>query len=204
MNYLAHLHIAEHTKTSFLGNFLGDFVKGNPEGRFNTKVVQGIRLHRFVDSYTDHHPLIKSTKLLFQKELRRFSPISLDMFWDHCLAKHWLTFHDQPLSLFSRQAEVIIAEESHELLQALPERFEKVSQLVWQYKWFEHYAEIKNIDIALQRIALRSPRMARLAGTFATLLEHYDLLSSIFFELYPEVLMASIIETKKETNESLF
>jgi acyl carrier protein phosphodiesterase len=204
MNYLAHLHIADHSDTSLLGNFLGDFVKGNPDGLYNPEIVKGIRLHRFVDSYTDAHPLIKSVKPLFPKELRRFSPISLDMFWDHCLAKHWLNFHTDPLSKFSIQAQGTISEETKVLTQPLPERFEKVSQLVWQGKWFEHYVDIKNIDFALQRIALRSPRMTPLADTFATLVEHYDPLSDTFFELYPDVLEATIIETKKETFQSPF
>tara|TARA_R110001583_G_scaffold7720_10_gene37984 strand:- start:7391 stop:7993 length:603 start_codon:yes stop_codon:yes gene_type:complete len=199
MNYLAHLHIADHTQTSLLGNFLGDFVKGNPDGSYNLAVVKGIRLHRFVDSYTDSHPLIKSVKPLFSKELRRFSPISLDMFWDHCLAKHWSTFHGDSLSHFSAQTSTLIAQETKQLSQPLPERFEKISQLVWQGKWFEHYAQIENIEFALQRIASRSARMAPLGKTFDSLATHYDLLSETFFELYPDVLEATIHKTKKET-----
>ena len=198
MNYLAHLHIAQYSQTSLLGNFLGDFVKGNPDQLFNKKVVQGIRLHRFVDSYTDNHSLIKLTKPLFQKELRRFSPIALDMFWDHCLSKHWLAFHDHSLIDFSLQAQATIATEASELSQPLPARFEKISALVWQGRWFEHYADIKNIEFALQRIASRRLRMAPLAGTFDTLLGHYDQLTATFFELYPNVLDAVSVEVKKE------
>ena len=52
MNFLAHLHIASTTGTRFAGNFLSDFVKGNLDGQFNTDIVQGIRLHRFVGSYS--------------------------------------------------------------------------------------------------------------------------------------------------------
>ena len=199
MNYLAHLHIAEHTQTSLLGNFLGDFVKGNPSGQFTEEIVQGIHLHRFVDSYTDSHPLTKSIKPLFKKELRRFSPIALDMFWDHCLAKHWSDFHASSLSEFSRRSQVTIASESSKLSQSLPAQFEKVSALVWQGKWFEHYRELKNIDFALQRIASRRPRMTPLADTFVTLGEHYEQLSEIFFKLYPDILKACMAETKKET-----
>lgn len=199
MNYLAHLHIAEHTQTSFLGNFLGDFVKGNPDGQFNEQIVQGIRLHRFVDSYTDSHYLTKSIKPLFPKELRRFSPIALDMFWDHCLAKNWTAFHSSSLSEFSLQAQAIIDQETEQSPQILPAQFVKVSVLVWQGEWFEHYRDLNNIDFALQRIASRRPRMALLANTFATLAEHYDQFHELFFELYPDVLRACIIETKKET-----
>ena len=199
MNYLAHLHIAEHTQTSLLGNFLGDFVKGNPDVQFYDEVVVGIRLHRFVDSYTDNHPLTKSVKPLFKKEMRRFSPIALDMFWDHCLAKNWSAFHHSSLSDFSQRAQVAIASDSSKLSQPLPAQFEKVSALVWQGKWFEHYRELKNIDFALQRIASRRPRMAPLAETFVTLATHYDELHGLFFELYPDILKACLAETKKET-----
>jgi len=199
MNYLAHLHIADHTQTSFLGNFLGDFVKGDPDRQFNAQVVQGIRLHRFVDSYTDAHPLTKQLKPLFKKELRRFSPIALDMFWDHCLARNWSTFHSSSLTDFSLQAQAIIEKESGKLSQPLPAQFIKVSRLVWQGEWFEHYRELKNIDFALQRIASRSPRMTPLAETFVTLAGHYDQLNETFFRLYPDILKACIAETKKET-----
>ena len=200
MNYLAHLHIAAHSQTSLLGNFLGDFVKGNPDGMYNSEVVKGIRLHRFVDSYTDTHPLIKSIKPLFSDELRRFSPISLDMFWDHCLAKHWLRFHNESLSEFSSKAQESIARETLVLSEPLPAHFTKVSQLVWQGKWFEHYAQIKNIDFALQRIASRRTRMAPLAATYFTLVKHYEQLTDVFFELYPDVLQAVLSKTKKETS----
>lgn len=45
MNYLAHLHIADHCQSSLLGNLLGDFVRGNPESQFSS----GIALDMFWD-----------------------------------------------------------------------------------------------------------------------------------------------------------
>jgi len=188
MNFLAHLHIASVTKTSLVGNFLGDFVKGNPDARFNADIVQGIRLHRFVDSCTDQHKIIKSLKPLFPDPLRRFSPIALDMFWDHCLAKYWNDFELGSLADFCQHAKLQIEAESRVEENDLPARFEKVSQLVWQQKWLESYAKIENITFALQQMASRSPRMAPLEDTSQTLLEHYDLLSEQFFTLYPDVL----------------
>lgn len=84
MNYLAHLHIAEASDSNLLGNLLGDFVKGNPSEQFSEDIVQGIRLHRWVDAYTDSHEVMILAKALFPSTTRRFSPIALDMFWDHC------------------------------------------------------------------------------------------------------------------------
>lgn len=192
MNFLAHLHIASVTETSLLGNFLGDFVKGHPQGKFNPDIVQGIRLHRFVDSYTDQHVIIKSLKPLFPEKLRRFSPIALDMFWDHCLSLHWHDFEDASLEDFCRRAQLQTVSESRLENNVLPARFENVSQLAWKNKWFERYSEIETITFALQRMALRSTRMARLADTGETLLAHYELLTEQFFVLYPDVLQKSV------------
>lgn len=65
MNFLAHLHIAHHCQSSLLGNLLGDFVKGDPTEQYPQSLVQGIRLHRWVDAYTDSHPVMKAAKSLF-------------------------------------------------------------------------------------------------------------------------------------------
>ena len=191
MNYLAHLHIADATKTSFSGNFLGDFVKGNPDTQFPTQIVQGIRLHRFVDSFTDQHSQVLQAKLLFPAHLRRYAPIALDMFWDHCLAANWSEFHHLSLIDFCQMAELKIAQETTPKDIILPERFERINRLVWRDKWIESYQKISNIEYALQRMSSRSTRMAPLAETGKVLIEHYQILAGIFAGLYSDVLFES-------------
>jgi len=193
MNYLAHLHIAAKTETSFSGNFLGDFVKGDPDGKFPSEIIKGIRLHRYVDSFIDKHAIVLEAKSLFPKPLRRYAPIALDMFWDHCLALHWDNFHHLSLSQFCRLAEQKIADETQSHNIELPERFIRVNGWVWQDKWLESYQELANINYALQRMSTRSERMAPLAETGKVLGEHYEQLNSVFFELYSEVLKASVL-----------
>lgn len=73
MNFLAHLHIAHHCQSSLLGNLLGDFVKGDPTEQYPQSLVQGIRLHRWVDAYTDSHPVMKAAKSLFPSSSSRHS-----------------------------------------------------------------------------------------------------------------------------------
>ncbi|MFA0070425.1 ACP phosphodiesterase, partial [Vibrio breoganii] len=38
MNFLAHLHIAQHCKSNLAGNLLGDFVKGDPNKHYSTSL----------------------------------------------------------------------------------------------------------------------------------------------------------------------
>jgi len=205
MNYLAHLHIADYTKTSFSGNFLGDFVKGTPEGKYPDEIVKGIRLHRHIDSFVDKHPQVLAAKQLFPKNLRRYAPIALDMFWDHFLALHWKQFHHLTLPEFCLLAEQTIEKETADKQVILPERFIKVNAWVWEDKWLESYQKVDNINYALKRMAMRSERMAPLGETGEILRESYVQLSELFFTLYEDVLKESInhyilLNTKKETN----
>ncbi len=187
MNFLAHLHIAEQSDSSLLGNLLGDFVKGDPDKQFSQLVVNGIRLHRWVDSYTDRHPLMSESKALFPDSTRRFSPIALDMLWDHFLAKHWQEFHSLPLKDFVDNAQKQI-QHNHTLEIDLPERYLMVTEKMWQGRWLESYCKLDNIEFALQRMSQRSIRMKPLAECYQSFVEHYPVFSEVFFELYPDVL----------------
>ncbi|CAH0991317.1 Acyl carrier protein phosphodiesterase [Sinobacterium norvegicum] len=191
MNYLAHLHIAEVCHSHFAGNLLGDFVKGSPEQQHPAEVAAGIRLHRFVDSFTDQHPLVKQAKTLFVDERRRYAPIALDMFWDHCLAKHWQQYHSKPLSHFNRHAAAEVARYQDNL----PERYQRLMRYMWPQRWLESYQEIDNIGLSLARMSQRSPRMAPLADCIIDLQQHYHALEEIFPEFYPLLLTAAQQQT---------
>lgn len=195
MNFLAHLHIAEYCDSSLLGNLLGDFVKGDPTKTYQREIAEGIMLHRFVDSYTDNHPIMKQCKTLFDAELKRFSPIAMDMFWDHCLAKHWSRYHRQPLVQFVDHAELTIKQTSA----PLPERFVRMSTHMWQGRWLESYQDFDNIKFALERMSLRSMRMAPLAECGQQLQENYLQFSEFFSHLYPEVLEKAKQQTNKQS-----
>jgi len=188
LNYLAHLHIADHCQSSLLGNLLGDFVRGNPESQYPAYISQGVRLHRFVDSFTDSHPLVLESKSLFPQGVRRFSGIALDMFWDHCLAKRWGEFHSVELSHFCHLAQNEI---QIQVNQTLPDSFIRTSSAMWNGGWLESYQQLENIEFALNRMSQRRPTMGVLAECFPYLEKNYRDLNEVFTCFYPEILTAS-------------
>ncbi|WP_420848114.1 ACP phosphodiesterase, partial [Photobacterium sanctipauli] len=97
MNFLAHLHLAEQCNSHLAGNLLADFVRGDPYQQYPKHVADGIKLHRFVDSYIDSLPEVRECRQLFVPETRRVSGIALDITWDHFLARHWAQYHPSPL-----------------------------------------------------------------------------------------------------------
>ncbi len=75
--------------SSLLGNLLADFVRGNPAADYQPEVVAGIMMHRRVDVLTDSLPQVKASRDYFSAPYRRVAPITLDVVWDHFLARHW-------------------------------------------------------------------------------------------------------------------
>ncbi|MGF1908459.1 ACP phosphodiesterase [Vibrio kasasachensis] len=188
MNFLAHLHIADSCQSSLLGNLLGDFVKGDPDRQFPQTIAQGIRLHRFVDSYTDAHPLMKQAKVLFPEGQRRFAGIALDVMWDHYLARQWKSYHSSTLNGFCLKSEKTIQDEQ---TMPVPERFVIVVNRMWRGRWLESYQHLDNIEFALNRMSERSSRMTPLADCFTHLEKNYAPLEQLFSDFYPDLLSTS-------------
>ncbi|WP_343291639.1 ACP phosphodiesterase [Vibrio harveyi] len=188
MNFLAHLHIADHCNSHLMGNLLGDFVKGDPSKQYQADISNGIKLHRFVDRITDHHAIVEECKPHFTGVARRFAPIALDMFWDHCLAKHWYSFSEQSLDSFVQYAYLQVNEQISE---QLPSRFLLLHSRMWSGGWLQSYQYLENIEFALHRMSQRTPRMADLTTTFEVLDNEYEQLEGKFAALYRDVLSQS-------------
>ena len=53
MNYLAHIYLSGTDEKTLVGNFIGDFIKGNKYASYPVDIQNGILLHRKIDSFTD-------------------------------------------------------------------------------------------------------------------------------------------------------
>ena len=185
MNYLAHLHLASLAESSLLGNLLADFVRGNPAGEYDPAVVAGIMMHRRVDVLTDSLPQVRACRAYFSEEHRRVAPITLDVVWDHFLARHWQQL-EPSLSLqgFTQQAQSQILPH----LPLTPPRFQNLNGYLWPERWLERYAELPFIGNVLAGMASRRPRLAALAGSFADVERNYHQLETQFWQFYPQMM----------------
>ena len=100
MNYLAHLYLSGPSDGVRLGNFIGDYVKGNRFSLYPPEIRKGILLHRQIDSFMDEHPLSHASAELFRARYTRFSRVIIDVVYDHYLAKNWDKYSDQSLHDF--------------------------------------------------------------------------------------------------------
>lgn len=184
MNYLAHLFLSEGTPESLIGNLLGDFVKGTAVNLYSEEIIKGIDLHRKVDSYTDSHAIVRSSKSLVCSHRRRFAGVLTDMFYDHFLAKNWLEYSEVPLRDFARGVYKVL-QDSRDIL---PESLKQVMPTIIARDLLCSYQEIDGIDIALNRMSARIKRTNNLAGGVEDLTANYQKLESDFRAFFPDLI----------------
>ncbi|MBK3465070.1 acyl carrier protein phosphodiesterase [Pseudomonas sp. MF6776] len=182
MNYLAHLHLGGQRPDQLLGSLYGDFVKGRLQGQFAPEVEAGIQLHRRIDVFTDRHPLVDIALGRFSDTRRRYAGIVLDVFFDHCLARDWRLYADQPLAQFTADVYGVLSREPQ-----LPERLAKIAPHMVANDWLGSYQEFEVLDQVLRGISRRLSRPGELAGAMQELRRLYEPLSEDFRLFYPQL-----------------
>lgn len=151
MNFLAHLWLADQTRTSFAGAILGDVVRGADLSAYPDDIAQGIRLHRKVDAATDRHPRIVAVREQFAQGHRRYAGIILDLVCDYVLAGDWPSYSKISLQEFCELAAADVAQASPWFVQAGGRGTEAASFT----RLLLSYAAPEGIDHAVRRIAQR-------------------------------------------------
>ncbi|MGA4632855.1 ACP phosphodiesterase [Pseudomonas solani] len=182
MNYLAHLHLGGDQPAQLLGSLYGDFVKGPLDGRWPAQIEAGIRLHRRIDVFTDAHPLTAEAKALFPASRRRVASILLDLFFDHCLARDWQRYAEQPLPAFTDHVYRVLAEEP-----VLPERLAFIAPRMAAQDWLGSYRDFEILEQVLAGMARRFSRPGLLDGAYEEIEQLYQPLSETFRRFYPEL-----------------
>ena len=183
MNFLAHLCLADGSPESITGNFLGDFVKGAPEGRFPAPVVRGIRLHRALDTYTDRHPAVLDAVAALPRARRRFAGIAIDMAFDHVLARRWQEVDAAGFAAFRRHVYAVLEARAD----TMPHKAHAMLASFTRNDWLGSYVEFEGIARALARMGQRISRPNPLAETGNDLRQAYAQMEHAFDLFWPDV-----------------
>lgn len=184
MNYLAHILLAQQSEDAMVGALLGDFCKPNDADRFGKEIAREIFIHRKVDAFTDRHDIILQAKSLFQRNTRRFAGISLDVFYDHILAKHWNDYCDIPLEQFVHRFYGALLLRR----QRLPSSLAGQVETMVKHDWLGSYRDFDSVKIAINRISKRLSRNGIfLQYSVDDLERNYAELSDGFHRFFPDL-----------------
>jgi acyl carrier protein phosphodiesterase len=188
MNFLAHLHLAAHTRSSLTGNLLGDFVKGPLPTGLAAHFDEGIWLHRKIDGFTDSHPEHKAAVACFEAPWRRFGGIAVDMIYDHWLSQHWEQFSAKPLPHFLQHSyDQLLADHPH-----LPDGLPLPLKRMADQNWIASYRHREGLGQALNGIGHRLRRPVPLGEALLTLDEsQWQKCEAGFLRFYPALMVFS-------------
>lgn len=183
MNYLAHLHLGGDAPAELLGSLYGDFVKGPLAGQWPAAIEAGIALHRRIDAFTDSHPLQAQARARFPAQRRRVAGIFLDLFFDHCLARDWQQYSDQPLQRFTSRVYGVLAAEAQ-----LPGNLQHIAARMAAQDWLGSYRDFEVLEQVIAGMSRRLSRPGLLDGGLEDLRGLYEPLSDDFSAFYPALM----------------
>lgn len=183
MNFLAHLYLSGTDPEIFVGNFIGDFVKGRNFSEYPQRVRKGIELHRAIDEYTDSHPLVIAGKKRLQPHYHHYAPVIIDVFYDHFLASRWHDFHIEPLEEFASNAYLII----QSFTGLLPERVKEMLPYMIRGNWLVSYGTLLGIQKALTGLSRRTTHVSHMEEAVSELKLYYRAFESEFMQFFPDV-----------------
>jgi len=176
MNYLAHLYLSGDSDEVLLGNFIGDYVKGQQYLHYSDDVQKGILLHREIDSYTDSHPLVKEVAGFFRPEYGRYAGIVSDVILDHFLARYWREYSPYTLRQFAKHVHAVLLSNFFQL----PTRVKGFLPFLIQHKRLESYARIDGIQQSLHIMAHRTSLPDKTNQAIDVLEANFEILHELF------------------------
>ncbi len=165
MNYLAHAYLSNNDEALLIGNFIADHVRGNELNSYDPSIREGIRLHRNIDSFTDHHPLFQKSKRLFYNGYERYSGVLVDIFFDHFLAKDFDAHSTMALDTFTKH----VYEIYNKHLPILPKNSQRFLSYVLENNIYHAYSKEEGIERVLYHLSHRINHGTMLNGS----MEHF-------------------------------
>ncbi len=183
MNYLAHIYLSGNNNNFKIGNFIGDFVKGNPNEQFSEQIAYGIHLHRKIDRFTDTHALVRKSRNIFFTEFRHYSGVITDVLFDYFLAKNWKDYHSQNLIDFVQDFYDLL----NDNFEKLPASVQRVYPIMKKHNWLYNYRTLDGIQQILFQMNKRTASNPGLGNSIVLLNDNYNELESYFTIFFDEL-----------------
>lgn len=187
MNFLAHLLLSGEKEKVIIGNYVGDFVKGRLTDEktvnWDKEFVTGLKLHRYIDSVTDTHPVVREAKAKAAEVYGRIAGIIMDIYFDYFLAKYFNEFCAEPLEIYSQRIYSVI--ERNETL--IPDVMVPMSRAMIRQDWLNSYADIEGIELTFNRMSRRADYMNPIKDAGTELRKNEEFYFQKFNVFFPEL-----------------
>lgn len=188
MNFLAHIFLSGSNELTQVGNFVGDWVKGSlisVNAKYPPEMALGIRMHRFIDSFTDSSPIAGRSIALFRPVLGKYAGVATDVIFDHFLAKNWSLYSNENLDHFAKQ----FYSSCIKFFDILPKNLQPhIPHLIISNRLYSYYY-IKGVEAAFKIMERNTSFPPKTNETISVLKDNYDSIETDFKQFFETILI---------------
>jgi acyl carrier protein phosphodiesterase len=190
MNILAHIFLSGASEKIKVGNFIGDYVKGHDYMYYPDEIKLGILIHRDIDNFTDHHTIVKKSKVRFYDDFHKYAGILVDMIYDHYLAINWSSYSDNSLDDEIKSIYSVLKRHSR----LLPANVQEFIPRFIEKDWLSYYSDLEGLGYIFKSYSnvTSLPKITDKAITIIN--HHYSDFAEEFNEYFP--LLIHFVEKK--------
>jgi acyl carrier protein phosphodiesterase len=196
MNYLAHLYLSGNEHGVILGSLLEDYISGGIENNINGKlpvsVKKGLRLHRYIDSFTDTDEVVKEVKQIFYPDFGKYSSVVVDVMFDHFLHLNWDKFSKEPFDVFKNR---IYFSLSTQYLELQPPKLKDLVNSMLEHDWLKNYIYFWGLERSLYSLNKRVAGVD-LTQSVNLMKLHYDFINEKFLDFFSRLKLSCQSEFK--------
>ena len=191
MNFLAHIALSGNNEDIVVGNFTGDYVKGvlnaEKEAIYGHEYILGVKLHRFIDDYTDTDSSLKELAKILANKYGRSSAIGIDLLFDFFLASEFEIWHHETLMNKVETFHNIL----HKKEYLIPDRMQSLVRALIKNNWIGKYNELNSFKVTVVNMSKYHPFLLPLEELFSGGDQSLDLYKEYFLEFYPRLQQSS-------------
>lgn len=184
MNFLAHLFLSGENEDIIFGNFIADAVKGKAMYDYSEDIQDGIRLHREIDKYTDHHPVFLESKKRLQPTYSKFSGVIVDLYYDHFLARLWDDYSEQELNSFVSDSYALLIRN----FKLLPPRSKRLLPFMITQNWLVGYKNLYSMKRVFLGMSRRTSFNSGMENAIEDLQKDYTAYEDEFNTFFPDII----------------
>jgi acyl carrier protein phosphodiesterase len=184
MNHLAHCFLSFGNEDLLLGNFIGDYIKGNQWEKYPLGVQRGILLHRTIDSFTDSNPWTHQCSARIRPYSKRFSGSVVDILFDHLLTLNWERYSPKTLSEFAQETYTMLEHRRLEMPLDLQDRLPRMVA----GNFLQGYGHREGLDFVFSRFMKRLSIPFDQAAMLDFFEAHIGAFENDFNQFFPELI----------------
>lgn len=193
MNFLAHIYLSGNNDLLKIGNFMADSVRGHHYLDYPDEIRKGILLHRYIDTFTDAHPIYRKSKHRLHEKYGHYSGVIMDIVYDHFLAKNWATYSDEKLEDYAATFYKLL-QDNYDIL---TEKTKGMLPYMIARNWLVSYASLAGLEMILFQMDYKTKHRANMQEAIVEVQKFYSEFEEEF-TLFFEELRNHCVEKLKE------